>query len=115
MAEPEWGLKRICPSCGTRFYDLTNDPTTCPSCAETFPLAALSERKSTAASRRSPKAEPVKAAAAPDVDDADVLDDDDDDDDDAVASDVLLDDDDDDDGDLGDIAPERKSGDDDES
>ncbi|MGG7564733.1 TIGR02300 family protein [Rhodovulum sp. DZ06] len=113
MAEPEWGLKRICPSCGVRFYDLTNNPTTCPSCAESFPLEALSERKSTASSRRSAKAEPVKAAAVAEVDDDDVLDDDDEDDDDDVSSDVLLDDDDDDDGDLGDIAPERKGDDDD--
>nr|WP_202899649.1 FYDLN acid domain-containing protein [Kordiimonas gwangyangensis] len=22
MAKPEWGTKRTCPKCGTRFYDL---------------------------------------------------------------------------------------------
>ncbi|HVG81046.1 MAG TPA: FYDLN acid domain-containing protein, partial [Methylomirabilota bacterium] len=26
MAKPEWGTKRICHSCGTRFYDLLRDP-----------------------------------------------------------------------------------------
>ena len=30
MVKPEWGTKRTCPKCGTRFYDLGNDdPVTC--------------------------------------------------------------------------------------
>lgn len=34
MTKPEWGTKRTCPKCGTRFYDLTKDePVTCISCA----------------------------------------------------------------------------------
>ena len=34
MVKPEWGTKRACPKCGTRFYDLTNDePVTCISCS----------------------------------------------------------------------------------
>jgi uncharacterized protein (TIGR02300 family) len=34
MAKPEWGTKRTCPKCATRFYDLTKeDPVTCISCA----------------------------------------------------------------------------------
>ena len=33
MAKPEWGTKRTCPKCGTRFYDLQNDdPVTCIEC-----------------------------------------------------------------------------------
>ena len=32
MAKPEWGTKRICQSCGARFYDLLRDPPTCPGC-----------------------------------------------------------------------------------
>lgn len=33
MVKPEWGTKRACPKCGTRFYDLTKDePVTCISC-----------------------------------------------------------------------------------
>lgn len=33
MVKPEWGTKRSCPKCGTRFYDLTKDePVTCISC-----------------------------------------------------------------------------------
>ena len=33
MVKPEWGTKRTCPKCGTRFYDLTKeDPVVCISC-----------------------------------------------------------------------------------
>jgi len=32
VSKPEWGTKRICPSCGTRYYDLHRDPIICPKC-----------------------------------------------------------------------------------
>lgn len=33
MVKAEWGTKRICPKCSTRFYDLTKEnPVTCISC-----------------------------------------------------------------------------------
>ena len=33
MVKPEWGTKRTCPKCGTRFYDLEkDDPVTCIEC-----------------------------------------------------------------------------------
>ena len=33
MIKPEWGTKRTCPKCGTRFYDLgKDDPVTCIEC-----------------------------------------------------------------------------------
>lgn len=33
MIQPEWGTKRTCPKCATRFYDLTkDDPVTCINC-----------------------------------------------------------------------------------
>src|SRR4029453_8177968 len=33
MVNPEWGTKRSCPKCSTRFYDLgKEDPVTCISC-----------------------------------------------------------------------------------
>ena len=35
MAKPEWGQKRLCTSCGCRFYDLTRSPITCPKCGAT--------------------------------------------------------------------------------
>ncbi|WP_157216460.1 TIGR02300 family protein [Flavisphingomonas formosensis] len=33
MVKPEWGTKRTCPKCGTRFYDLgKDDPVSCIEC-----------------------------------------------------------------------------------
>ena len=33
IIKPEWGTKRTCPKCATRFYDLTkDDPVTCIAC-----------------------------------------------------------------------------------
>ena len=33
MVKPEWGTKRTCPKCSTRFYDLGNeDPVHCINC-----------------------------------------------------------------------------------
>ena len=47
MAKPEWGTKRICPSCGTRYYDMTRDPIVCPKCSTPFdPEAFLKSRRS---------------------------------------------------------------------
>ena len=36
MAKPEWGKKRICSSCNTRYYDLNKSPIICPSCGAEF-------------------------------------------------------------------------------
>ena len=37
MVKPEWGTKRTCPKCSTRFYDLgTEDPIHCINCGTDF-------------------------------------------------------------------------------
>ena len=37
MVKPEWGAKRTCPKCATRFYDLgKDDPVTCIECGNAF-------------------------------------------------------------------------------
>jgi uncharacterized protein (TIGR02300 family) len=37
MVNPEWGTKRSCPKCSTRFYDLgKDDPVTCISCGNAW-------------------------------------------------------------------------------
>src|SRR6266700_1504323 len=41
LAKPEWGTKRICPSCGARYYDLMHDPIVCPRCSTPFDPEAL--------------------------------------------------------------------------
>jgi uncharacterized protein (TIGR02300 family) len=36
VTKVEWGTKRICPNCGTRYYDMRRDPITCPKCGAPF-------------------------------------------------------------------------------
>ena len=38
MAKPELGTKRVCVSCGARFYDLTRVPAQCPKCGTEQPV-----------------------------------------------------------------------------
>ena len=46
MANPELGAKQICPSCSTKFYDLTRRPAHCPKCGTDFdPEEALRNRR----------------------------------------------------------------------
>ena len=37
MAKPELGIKRVCVSCSTRFYDLLKVPAVCPKCGTEQP------------------------------------------------------------------------------
>ncbi len=47
MTKPELGVKRDCPQCGARFYDLNREPARCPKCGHEFiPEALLKPRKS---------------------------------------------------------------------
>src|SRR3970282_304031 len=41
MSKPARGTKRICPSCGARFYDLSRRPIECPKCRFAFEPEAL--------------------------------------------------------------------------
>ncbi len=66
MVKPEWGVKRICHSCGAPFYDLRKDPIVCPKCGATYdPEAILKSRRT-----RMPAAE-EKAAPTPAILDED--------------------------------------------
>ena len=60
MAKPEWGSKRICPSCGTRYYDLLREPVVCPKCSTPFdPEALLRARRARPAAPVPKELEPV--------------------------------------------------------
>ncbi len=49
MSNPDWGMKRICPNCGTRYYDFQKEPPACPVCATVYdPEALLKSRRSKA-------------------------------------------------------------------
>ncbi len=41
MPKDEWGVKRLCPHCASRFYDLRRDPMTCPECGHGFSAESL--------------------------------------------------------------------------
>ncbi|HEY7852370.1 MAG TPA: TIGR02300 family protein, partial [Caulobacteraceae bacterium] len=46
MANPELGAKQICPTCSTKFYDLTRRPAVCPKCGAEFdPEEAMRNRR----------------------------------------------------------------------
>lgn len=76
MPKDEWGVKRLCPTCHTRFYDLRRNPMTCPSCNAVFSLEALlgNRVQSTVSARKA--VVPPKAA---ELDDDIVLEDEEDD------------------------------------
>jgi len=46
MANPELGTKRVCVSCGARFYDLGKTPPTCPKCGTEQPVEQPRPRRS---------------------------------------------------------------------
>jgi len=46
LIKPEWGTKRTCPKCGTRFYDLgAEDPVTCIECGTAWAPEAILKSK----------------------------------------------------------------------
>ena len=95
VAKEDWGTKRLCQSCATKFYDFGRTPIVCPKCATTFDPETLlkSRRTRPSASKMAkvpkPATVPVPAksedndidAGVNDVDDEDkvVLDENDDD------------------------------------
>mgnify|MGYP002738229292 FL=1 len=89
MPKEEWGTKRLCPHCGTRFYDLQKDPMTCPACGSEFTVDSLTQGRG-----RSLVSE--KTAMKDEDQDDDLIEDDLDDDDSGDLDDDLLEDDDDD-------------------
>src|SRR6266446_1048469 len=74
LAKPEWGSKRICPSCGARYYDLMHDPIVCPKCSTAFdPEALLRARRARPAAPEEKALEPVVADyIGPDLETAEV-------------------------------------------
>ncbi|MGO9174175.1 MAG: TIGR02300 family protein [Rhodomicrobium sp.] len=43
-SKAERGTKRVCQSCGAKFYDLHRDPIVCPMCQAMYQLSAPSSR-----------------------------------------------------------------------
>jgi uncharacterized protein (TIGR02300 family) len=107
MPKEEWGVKRVCPTTGKRFYDLGRDPIISPYTGEVVELdtgkggrALVSEKQSKSAAKAQKETEEdlvleddididADDDADVEIDDDDVLDDDDDAD--TVALDDLAD------------------------
>jgi uncharacterized protein (TIGR02300 family) len=48
VIKPEWGTKRTCPKCSTRFYDLGSDePVTCINCGHAWTPEPILKSKQT--------------------------------------------------------------------
>lgn len=67
LIKPDLGTKRICPSCGVRFYDLHKRPIECPKCTFAFEPEMLLKQRRTRVPEEPQKAE--KAAAVAEADD----------------------------------------------
>jgi len=63
VAKQEWGTKRLCPNCGTRYYDMHHDPILCPRCGAAFDPEALLKTRRT----RAPAPAVVDAVAEEEV------------------------------------------------
>ena len=93
MSQPDLGTKRVCVSCGARFYDLNRAPAICPKCGTEQPaLVPRLRRNSDSLSAIPASAAPIKKTD----EDIDIDTDDDTDDDDVMEDTADLDDDDDD-------------------
>ena len=45
MSKPARGSKRVCQSCGARFYDLGRTPIVCPSCQAVYQVTQPTSRR----------------------------------------------------------------------
>jgi uncharacterized protein (TIGR02300 family) len=75
MAKEEWGVKRVCPTTGKRFYDLNKSPIVSPYTGEVVELDT-GKRSMIAADAEDAATKKMKVADVADSDD-DLLDDDD--------------------------------------
>ena len=75
MPKEEWGVKRVCPETGKRFYDLGKNPIVSPYTGKEYPLSHFVSDKSKTTMADEEDKSAIKKAT--EVDDDDVLDDDD--------------------------------------
>lgn len=94
MPKEEWGVKRVCPKTGKRFYDMNRNPIVSPYTGEVVEIET--GRKSSIALSKDKKAETAKAAES-EMEDAEVVLEDDEDSTDVDLADDVLDDEDEDD------------------
>ncbi len=73
MVKPEWGTKRTCPKCATRFYDLGKDePVTCIECGNVWTPDPVLKSKQPIPFEETPKQATVAEPEATADDDLDI-------------------------------------------
>lgn len=73
MAKAELGTKRLCASCGAKFYDLNKDPIHCPKCETVYVIAPIVSRSRPEAAPVAPRPAPVEEAAVPEPQEAELV------------------------------------------
>ena len=73
MSKPARGTKRVCPSCGARFYDLNRSPITCPVCQAIYQVTPPVSRRGERAQPVEAKKEEEQEADAPVLESAEVI------------------------------------------
>ena len=74
MAKPDLGTKRLCGSCGAKFYDLAKDPIVCPKCETVFHPVVYTSTRMRPEAARAPVAPLVpEAAEVPEVADVELV------------------------------------------
>jgi len=74
VAKPDLGTKRLCGSCGAKFYDLAKDPIICPKCETVFHPVVYTSTRMRSEAARAPGAPLVpEAAEAPEVADVELV------------------------------------------
>lgn len=74
MVDRSLGMKRTCPDCSARFYDLNKDPIECPSCGKTYTVDPIlpsrqDQQQETPAPVAEDAKEPVEEVALEGADD----------------------------------------------
>jgi uncharacterized protein (TIGR02300 family) len=65
VAKAELGTKRVCPNCGTKYYDLNKTPPFCPKCGTEFVVITAKTRPQGATPKKEePKEEAEEATPA---------------------------------------------------
>ena len=70
MPKEEWGVKRVCPTTGKRFYDLNKTPVISPYTGEEVPIDDGSKSRVMVADKEDASAKPAEEAV---VEDAEVV------------------------------------------
>lgn len=72
MSKPEWGEKRLCPSCSSLYYDLGKTPPSCPKCGTAYDPEALLKSRRRMTTDDDKKKDMSKNVVEEDIEDVDI-------------------------------------------